>query len=101
MAALRSLLLVHTFNELVSRTRSSPFFNPTASISPSPLKLRQRAAWPTHTLLSSFCREEEVGEVVGGEGRVGMGRFKFYIQSSNISLSLSTLSPTIPIKINF
>lgn len=76
MVALRSLLLVQTFSELVSRTRNSPFFSPTASISPSPLKLRQRAAWLTHTLLSSFCREEKVGDVVGEEARVGLGRFK-------------------------
>lgn len=85
MAALRSLLLVQTLSELVSRTRNSPFFNPTASISPSLLKLRQRAAWPTHTLLSSFCRDEEVGEVVregiGGEGRGGIGQFKFEVQT--------------------
>lgn len=58
MAALRSLLLVQTVSELLSSTRNSPFFSPTASISPSLLKLRQREAWPTHTLLSSFCREE-------------------------------------------
>lgn len=77
MAALRSLLLVQTFSELMSRTRNSPFFNPTASISPSPLKLRQRAAWPTHTLLSSFCREEagSLGEEVGREGWMGQVKF--------------------------
>lgn len=77
MAVLRSLLLVQTFSELVSRTRNSPFFSPTASISPSPLKLMQRAARPTLTLLSSFCREEEAGEVIRGEGIVGLGRLKF------------------------
>lgn len=77
MAPLRSLLLVQTFSEFVRRTRNSPFFSPTASISPSLLKLRQRAAWPTHTLLSNFCREDEVREVVGGEGRVGVSQFKF------------------------